>query len=319
MKRIAVVTSGGDAPGMNAGIRAVVRTAIFYGLEVLGIERGYRGMIDGQVQPLTRRSVSGIVNLGGTFLKTARCEEMKRKEGIRRACDTLRKYLIDGVIVIGGDGSLRGAWEIHKASGIPIIGIPASIDNDVAGTDYTIGFDTAVNTALGAIDKIRDTATSHERVFIIEVMGRNRGFLALHVGLAAGAEFILIPEIEYNLDSISRELKEAYMKGKKSSIIVMAEGAGDSSKIVKEIARKTGFDVRLSTLGYIQRGGTPTAFSRYLASIFGSEAVKLLLKGRGGLMVGIENGKITTHNLTYAWKYKALDRSIYRLSSILAT
>lgn len=319
MKRIAVVTSGGDAPGMNACIRAVARTAIFQGLEVLGVERGYKGLIEGEVEALTRRSVSGIINLGGTILKTARCEEMRTKEGIRKAAQTLIENRIDGVVVVGGDGSLRGAWELFKASGIPIIGIPASIDNDVAGTDYTIGFDTAVNTALDAIDKIRDTATSHERVFIIEVMGRNRGFLALHVGLAAGAEFILVPEIEYSLDEISRELKEAREKGKRSSIIVMAEGAGSSPKIAREIARKTGFDIRLSTLGYIQRGGTPTAFSRYLASIFGSEAVKLLLKGKGGLMVGIENGEITTHKLTYAWKRKPLDRRLYRLSNLLAT
>ncbi|MBO3803649.1 MAG: 6-phosphofructokinase [Candidatus Brockarchaeota archaeon] len=320
MKRIAVVTSGGDAPGMNAAIRAVVRTALFHGLEVLGVERGYKGLIEGQVDELTRRSVSGIVNLGGTVLKTARCERMKAREGVAKAVETLRKNGIEGVVIIGGDGSLRGAWKLYKASGIPVIGIPASIDNDVAGTDYTIGFDTAANTALEAIDKIRDTATSHERVFIIEVMGRNRGFLALQVGLAAGAEFILVPEIRYSLGKICRELEEARKKGKRSSIIVMAEGAGDSSEVAREIARRTGYEVRVSTLGYVQRGGPPTAFSRHLASVFGHEAVRLLIKGRGGLMVGMERGRVVAHRLDYAWRgRKKLDRKLYRLNAILAT
>lgn len=320
MKRIAVVTSGGDAPGMNTAIRAVVRTAIFHGLEIMGIERGYKGLIDGQVHPLTRHSVSGIVNLGGTFLKTVRCEEMRTKGGIEMATKTLRENHIDGVIVIGGDGSLRGAWDLYRASGIPIIGIPASIDNDVAGTDYTIGFDTAVNTAVAAIDKIRDTATSHERVFIIEVMGRDRGFLALQVGLASGTEFILVPEIKYDIIDICRELKEARKKGKRSSIIVMAEGAGNSSQIARTIAQKTGYDVRLSVLGYIQRGGTPTAYSRHLANLFGTEAVRLLLKGKGGLMVGMEGGRLTTHKLEHAWKkMKHLDRRLYNLNAMLAT
>jgi len=320
MKRIAVVTSGGDAPGMNTAIRAVVRTAIFHGLEIMGVERGYRGLIDGQIHPLTRHSVSGIVNLGGTFLKTVRCEEMRTREGIERAVRTLRENRIEGIVIIGGDGSLRGAWALYKASGIPVIGIPASIDNDVAGTDYTIGFDTAVNTALEAIDKIRDTATSHERVFIIEVMGRDRGFLALQVGLASGAEFILVPEIKNDIVGICRELKEARKKGKRSSIMVMAEGAGNSSSLAQTIARRTGYDVRLSTLGYIQRGGTPTAQSRYLANLFGARAVRLLLSGKGGLMVGMEGGRLTSHNLEYAWKKrKYLDRSLYRLNAMLAT
>lgn len=320
MKRIAVLTSGGDAPGMNTTIRAVVRTAIFHGLEVLGIERGYKGLIEGQVVALDRRSVSGIINVGGTILKTARCPEMRTKVGIRRAVATLRNNFIEGVVVIGGDGSLRGGWDLHRASGIPVVGIPASIDNDVSGTDYTVGWDTAVNTALDAIDKIRDTATSHERVFIIEVMGRDRGFLALQVGLGSGAEFIFVPEIRYDLKKVCDELNEAHKKGKRSSIIVMAEGAGNSSDIAQTIARRTGYEVRLSILGYVQRGGTPTAFSRYLASVFGAEAVKLLLKGKGGSMVGMEGGKITTHKLTYAWgKRKSLDCQLYRLNAILAT
>jgi len=320
MKRIAVLTSGGDAPGMNAAIRAVVRTAIFYGLETFEVERGYKGLIEGQVHPLNRRSVSGIVNLGGTILKTARCDEMYTRRGVRRAAKTLRDNHIDGAVIIGGDGSIRGAWELYRASGIPIIGIPASIDNDVAGTDYTIGWDTAANTALAAIDKIRDTATSHERVFIIEVMGRDRGFLALQVGLASGAEFIFVPEIRYSLGKVCRELREARKKGKRSSIIVMAEGAGNSSEIAQTIARRTGYDVRLSILGYIQRGGSPTAFSRYLASVFGYEAVRLLLRGRGGLMVGMERGRVVTHRLDYAWRRaKKLDDKLYRLNAILAT
>ncbi len=205
MQRIGVVTAGGDAPGMNAAIRSIVRTAIFHGLEVMGIERGYMGLIEGQIRPLSPRSVSGIINLGGTILKTDRCEEMKSIKGIQKAADVLKTHGIEGLIVIGGDGSFRGASELHRASELPVIGVPATIDNDVAGTDTTIGFDTAVNAALFAIDRIRDTATSHERIFVVEVMGSKHGFLALEVGLAGGAEFILVPEIEYNLRDIGKK------------------------------------------------------------------------------------------------------------------
>jgi 6-phosphofructokinase 1 len=286
MRRIGVVTAGGDAPGMNAAIRSVVRTAIFHGLEVIGIERGYAGLIEGQIRPLGARSVSGIINLGGTILRTARCEEIKAQQGLQKVANTLKTNEIEGLIVIGGDGSFRGAGELHQATGLPVVGVPATIDNDVAGTDTTIGFDTAVNTALFAIDRIRDTATSHERVFVVEVMGRKRGFLALEIGLAGGAEFILVPEIEYKVQDICRKLKMgrsegktseiiimAEGEGKTSEIIIMAEGAGNSSNIAEQARRETGCDVRLTVLGHVQRGGSPSARSRILANRFGSYAV----------------------------------------------
>jgi len=319
MRRIGVVTAGGDAPGMNAAIRSVVRSAIHGHLEVIGFERGYAGLITGQTRRMGPRSVSGIINLGGTILKTRRCEEIKTPEGLEKAAETLKKYKIDGLITIGGDGTFRGASQIHEVSGVPIVGIPATIDNDVAGTDTTIGFDTAVNTALSAIDKIRDTATSHERIFVVEVMGRRRGFLALEVGLAGGAEEILVPEIKFDLNVICERLKRARKEGKTSEIIVMAEGAGDSRKIVDCIAKTTGYEVRLTVLGHIQRGGCPTAFSRRLACQFGNEAVQLLLNGAEKKMVGIRNGKIISVDLEYAWKEKKeLDLRLYKLAKILS-
>jgi len=320
MKRIGVVTAGGDAPGMNAAIRSIVRSAIYNGLEVVGFERGYAGLIEGQARHMGPRSVSGIINLGGTILKTLRCKEMKTPEGIEKAVETLNNKGVEGLITIGGDGTFRGASELYKASGIPIIGVPATIDNDVAGTDTTIGFDTAVNTALSAIDKIRDTATSHERIFVVEVMGRNRGFLALEVGLAGGAEIILVPEIKFNLDKICERLKTAHKRGKTSEIIVMAEGAGDSHEVMKYIAKKTGYPVRLTVLGYIQRGGIPTARSRALACEFGHHAVELLLRGEKKRMVGIKGGKIVSVDLDYSWKErKELDLNHYRLAEILSS
>ena len=319
MQRIGVVTAGGDAPGMNVAIRSIVRTAIFQGLEVMGIERGYMGLIEGQTRPLSPRSVSGIINLGGTILKTARCEEMKSSRGIQKAADVLKTHGIEGLIVIGGDGSFRGASELHRASELPVIGVPATIDNDVAGTDTTIGFDTAVNAALFAIDRIRDTATSHERIFIVEVMGNKRGFLALEVGLAGGAEIILVPEIKYNLQDICKKLKQGREKGKTSEIIVMAEGAGNSSFIVDQIRKETEYEVRLTVLGYIQRGGPPTARSRILANQFGAYAVELLLKGTEKRMVGIKGRKIISVDLDHSWKgRKELDARLYRLAEILS-
>ncbi|MEM2567925.1 MAG: 6-phosphofructokinase [Conexivisphaerales archaeon] len=319
MEKIGVITAGGDAPGMNAAIRSIVRTAIFHGLKVVGVERGYAGLIKGKIRSLDARSVSGIINLGGTMLKTARCEKIKTEEGIRKAADTLKSNKIDGLIVIGGDGSFRGAGEIYKASGIPVVGVPATIDNDVAGTDTTIGFDTAVNTALFTIDRIRDTATSHERVFLVEVMGRKRGFLALAVGFAEGAEFILIPEIKFDIEAICKKLKQGRKKGKTSEIIVMAEGAGDSSQIVKEIKERTRYDVRLTVLGHALRGGPPTAQSRVLANQFGAYAVELLLRGTKKRMVGIKGGKIISVDLEYSWqKTKEIDEKLYRLAEILS-
>ena len=320
MQRIGVVTAGGDAPGMNAAIRSIVRTAIFHGMEVMGFERGYMGLIEGQTRQLSSRSVSGIINLGGTILKTARCEEMKSSRGVQKAADFLKTHGIEGLIVIGGDGSFRGTSKLHRASGLPMIGVPATIDNDVAGTDTTIGFDTAVNAALFAVDRIRDTATSHERIFVVEVMGSKRGFLALEVGLAVGAEFILVPEIEYNLQDICKKLKQGREKGKTSEIIIVAEGAGNSSSIVDQIRKETECEVRLTILGYIQRGGPPTACSRILANQFGAYAVELLRKGAEKRMVGIKGRKIISVDLDYSWKgRKELDTRLYRLAEILST
>ena len=319
IRRIGVVTAGGDAPGMNAAIRAIVRSAIYSGLEVIGIERGYAGLLEGRYRFLDRRSVSGIINLGGTILRTIRCEEIKTDEGIERAAEFLKSIRIDGLITIGGDGTFRGASRLYRASGIPMIGVPATIDNDVAGTDTTIGFDTAVNTALDAIDKIRDTATSHERIFIVEVMGRRRGFLALEVGLAGGAEIILIPEIKVDLEKVCDRIKRDREEGKVSEIIVMAEGAGDSRQITEYIAKETGQNTRLAVLGHIQRGGVPTARSRTLACEFGYKAVELLLTGESKRMVGIRGSEITSVDLDYSWMTeKEINLSRYRLAEILS-
>ena len=319
IRRIGVVTAGGDAPGMNAAIRAIVRSAIYSGLEVIGIERGYAGLLEGRYRFLDRRSVSGIINLGGTILRTIRCEEIKTDEGIERAAEFLKSIRIDGLITIGGDGTFRGASRLYRASGISMIGVPATIDNDVAGTDTTIGFDTAVNTALDAIDKIRDTATSHERIFIVEVMGRRRGFLALEVGLAGGAEIILIPEIKVDLEKVCDRIKRDREEGKVSEIIVMAEGAGDSRQITEYIAKETGQNTRLAVLGHIQRGGVPTARSRTLACEFGYKAVELLLTGESKRMVGIRGSEITSVDLDYSWMTeKEINLSRYRLAEILS-
>jgi len=319
MKRIGVVTAGGDAPGMNAAIRAIVRSAVYNGLEVIGIERGYAGLLEGEYRILDRRSVSGIINLGGTILRTIRCKEIKTDEGIEKAAEFLKEIRIEGLIAIGGDGTFRGASRLYRASGIPMIGVPATIDNDVSGTDTTIGFDTAVNTALNAIDKIRDTATSHERIFIVEVMGRYRGFLALEVGLAGGAEIILIPEIKLDLNKICERIKRDREEGKISEIIVMAEGAGDSRLVTEHIANETGYNVRLAVLGHIQRGGAPTARSRILACEFGHKAVELLLTGERKRMVGIRGNEITSVDLDYSWMVeKKIDLNRYRLAEILS-
>ncbi len=319
MKKVGVVTAGGDAPGMNAAIRSVVRSAIHNGLEVTGFERGYSGLIDGQSRQMGARSVSGIINLGGTILKTVRCESMKTSEGLEKAAEALKAKGVEGLITIGGDGTFRGGSRLQRVSGIPVVGIPATIDNDVSGTDTTIGFDTAVNTALSAIDRIRDTATSHERIFVVEVMGRKRGFLALEVGLAGGAEIILVPEIEADLDGICERLKGARKEGKTSEIIVIAEGAGDSREVAEYLSEKTGHQVRLTVLGYIQRGGAPTACSRALACEFGHHAVELLLQGEERTMVCISGGKIGSVDLDYSWEVeKELDLRRYRLAEILS-
>ncbi|MEM3627637.1 MAG: ATP-dependent 6-phosphofructokinase [Candidatus Bathyarchaeia archaeon] len=320
MKKIGLVTSGGDAPGMNAAIRAAVRLAHQRDLEVLGFERGWEGLIKGMFRPLTPRSVGGIIQLGGTILLTSRCSEFRRSEGIKKAAETLALNNVDGLIVIGGNGSFRGALELSRETDTQIIGVPATIDNDVYGTDETIGFDTAVNTAVAEIDKIRDTAISHERIFIVEVMGRTRGFLASTVGLTVGAEIILVPEVNYNKEEIFAVLKENSAKGKRSGIIVAAEGIGDTRKLAREIEENTGSEVRISIVGYAQRGGSPTARSRLLASLFAEKAVELLLNGMGNRIVGLQNGKITSISLEESCKTeKPLDLSLLKLAKALAT
>ena len=304
---------------MNAAIRAIVRHAISSNLEVVGIERGYTGLIMEQIIPLNLRSVGSIIHHGGTFLMTSRCPEFKTPEGIRKAAEVLKSNNIDGLIVIGGDGSFKGAVELSKVSGIPVIGVPATIDNDVAETDETIGFDTAVNTAVSAIDRIRDTALSYERVFVVEVMGRDRGFLALEVGFAAGAGVILVPEIRFELNEVCERLLSYEERGKATTIIVAAEGIGDTSAVVECIEKNTPFEARLTKLGYIQRGGSPTARSRRLASLFGIRAVELLLSGAKRNMVGIHGTAIVHRGLEEVTKKrKDLDEKLYELAMELA-
>jgi 6-phosphofructokinase 1 len=320
MKRIGLVTSGGDAPGMNAVIRAITRVAYSQGLEVLGFEKGWEGLLTNRFRRLTRRNVGGILHLGGTILRTSRSPEFKRMEGIRKAAEALALNNVDGLVVIGGDGSLRGALELSKETDALVVGVPATIDNDVFGTDETVGFDSAVNTAVTEIDKIRDTANSHDRIFIVEVMGRKRGFLALTIGLTAGAEIILVPEVEYTLDQIVRTLEKNAAKGKKSGIIVAAEGIGDTHKLLKEIEEKAGVEVRLSVTGYAQRGGHPTARSRLLANLFGNKSVELLMNKQGNSMVALQGGKTTSMELEKTCETeKPLDVSLLQLAETLST
>jgi 6-phosphofructokinase 1 len=320
MKRIAVVTSGGDAPGMNAAIRGVVRIACSKNFQVLGFRRGWEGLITNAFTQLTPRSVGGILELGGTVLHTSRCPEFEKKEGITKAAETLATNHVDGLVVIGGNGSFKGALKLSAYTDTLIVGIPASIDNDVFGTDETIGFDTAANTAVAEIDKIRDTAVSHERVFMIEVMGRERGFLALEVGLTVGAELILVPEVKYRDEHLYETVRGNMAKGKKSGLIVAAEGVGDTRHLAGEIQRNTMAEVRLSIIGYAQRGGNPTARSRLLASLFAHKAVQLLLQKDGGRVVGLQDGRIRSVRLQKSCNTnKALDLSLLRLANLLAT
>lgn len=313
-KRIAVVTPGGDAPGMNAAVRAVVRTALREGCEVLGVHRGYAGLMEGDFELLESKSVSGIVNRGGTVLHTVRCEAFKRKAAQKAAFEHLKDAKVEGLVVIGGNGSYGGALSLHQLSKLPIVGIPATIDNDVPGTDVSIGFDTAVNTALDAIDKIRDTAFSHERVFVIEVMGRKRGFLALEVGIAGGASFVLIPEIRYSLDRMARKILKDHARGKSSTIIVVAEGAGRAEQVGRELQNRTGLETRVTVLGHIQRGGNPTAQSRVYGSLLGSEAVKTLLETKECLQVGIRSGVPVVSTIAEVMqKPKKIDQKLYQL------
>lgn len=321
MKRIGVFTSGGDAPGMNAAIRAVVRQAYALGLEVIGIRRGYAGMILGEMVPLGVRDVANILQRGGTILLTARSQEFMGEEGRANAAEKLRQAGIEGLVAIGGDGTFRGAMRLMEEHRIPVVGLPGTIDNDLYGTDYTIGFDTAVNTALEAIDRIRDTAASHERVFFIEVMGRDAGFIALDVGLAGGAEVIAVPEEPVDPKRIAEGLLESQRRGKTSSIVVVAEGAypGGAAGLLAAIREHVPMEARVTVLGHIQRGGSPTAKDRILASRLGAAAVETLAAGTSGVMVGEVAGEVKLTPLREAVERKKdIHRGLLRLSQVLA-
>lgn len=317
-QRIGVLTSGGDAPGMNAAIRAVVRKGLFHGLDVVGIRRGFAGLIAGDFVPLERGSVADIIHRGGTMLRTARSEEFKTAAGQRQAIGHLQAAGIDGLVVIGGDGSLRGAQALTE-QGVPTVGIPGTIDNDIAGTELTIGFDTAVNTAVSAIDRIRDTATSHDRTYVIEVMGRLSGHIALAAGLAAGAESILVPEATLSKQDICERLQRGHQRGKLHSIIVVCEGAGSGMEIGEFVRACTGFETRVTVLGHIQRGGSPTAQDRILASQMGAMAVDLLSAGESGVVVAWQRGGLTYLPITEALtRPQTLDQQSLELADILS-
>lgn len=318
MKKIGVLTSGGDSPGMNAAIRAVVRSAIYNGLEVYGIYYGYEGLMNGNIKKMELGSVGDIIHRGGTVLHTARCEAFKEREGQKKAIQQLNDAEIEGLVVIGGDGSYRGAEALSNLQ-FPTIAVPATIDNDIPGTDFTIGFDTSLNTIIQAIDKIRDTATSHERTYVIEVMGRSAGDLALWSGLAAGAESIIIPESNDTTEQLVERLHRGLKRGKKHSIIVVAEGVGSGFDIAANIEKETGEETRVTVLGHIQRGGSPTGVDRVLASRLGAKAVSLLLKGDKGLATGIHRNEIVYHSISDVFaREPVIDLSVYNLSKQLS-
>ncbi len=324
INRIAVLTSGGDSPGMNAALRAVVRAASYYKIECFGVYRGYQGLIEGDFLKMDARSVHHIIQKGGTVLKSARSKEFRTIEGRKKAYDSVVKEKIDALVIIGGDGTFTGGMIFQKEFNFPVIGIPGTIDNDIFGTDFTIGYDTALNTAIEVIDKIRDTASSHNRLFFIEVMGRDAGFIALNSGLGAGAEEILIPEEDLGLDRLLNSLEHSRRSGKSSSIVVVAEG-DKSGKNVYELASYVEenlpqYEVRVSVLGHMQRGGSPSCFDRVLASRMGVKAVELLLDGKSNLMVGINNNQMVTVELENAIKeHHSINKEILRISEILTT
>ena len=318
MKTIGVLTSGGDAPGMNAAIRAVVRTAIYNNLKVLGIRRGYNGLISGDIEAMDITSVGDIIQRGGTILNTARSDLFKTEEGLKRAVNVIEVFGIDGLVIIGGDGSFRGAMTLC-AQGIPTVGIPGTIDNDISCTELTIGFDTALNTILDAIKKIRDTVRSHERTNIIEVMGRHAGDIAIHTALAGGAEGILIPEMPLHLDALCKRVIQGRNRGKSSSIIILAEGAGKAMELEKIIEEKTGMETRATVLGYIQRGGSPSAADIILASRMGAHAVKLLVQGIGNRVVSIRGNRIVDDDIGEALAMPhTFNEELYDLARILS-
>jgi 6-phosphofructokinase 1 len=322
MKSIAVFTSGGDAPGMNACVRSVVRNALYLGIDVYGVKYGYNGMIEGDIYKMKSYSVSNIIQRGGTILKSARSKAFMTPEGRKKAFEQLQKRGIEGLVAIGGDGTFTGANLFYEEYGIPVIGAPGTIDNDLFGSDYTIGFDTAVNTALSAIDSIRDTANSHDRVFFIEVMGRNSGYIAIQCGIGGGAEMVMVPETATTVDDVIHNLKEGRDKDKTSSIIVVAEGEvhGNAHEIAdKVLSELPELDIRVSTLGHVQRGGTPTAFDRILASRLGMAAVEGLVNGKKGMMVGIVDNQIQYTSFKIAIsKSKPIDEDMLRMVKILS-
>ncbi|GKU26839.1 6-phosphofructokinase [Clostridium folliculivorans] len=318
MKKIAVLTSGGDAPGMNAAVRAVVRMALHNGLEVMGIKRGYAGLINGELFKMDRSSVSDIIQRGGTILRTARCEEFKQEEGRKKAANILKAYGVDALVVVGGDGSFTGAKLISKL-GVKTIGLPGTIDNDLAYTDYTIGFDTALNTVIDAVNKLRDTSTSHERVSVVEVMGRHCGDLALYAGLAGGAEAIVVPEKGFDKDELCKTILEGKAKGKMHNLILLAEGVGGADELAKHIEEVTSLETRATILGHIQRGGSPSASDIVLASRMGARAVELLLEGKTCRVVGIKNNEIMDMDIDEALAMeRKFDNELYDIAAALS-
>ena len=319
IKTIGVLTSGGDAPGMNAAIRAVVRKAIGNGVSVKGIRRGYQGLLDEEIIDMEKSSVSDIIQRGGTILGTARCSEMRTAEGQKKAADICRKHGIDGIVIIGGDGSYRGAEKLAQ-NGINTIGLPGTIDLDIACTDYTIGFDTAINTAMEAIDKIRDTSSSHERCSIVEVMGRNAGYIALYCGVANGAEDILLPEkYDYNEQALIDNIIASRKRGKTHHLIINAEGIGHSTSMAKRIEAATGIETRATILGYMQRGGTPTCKDRYYASMMGAYAADILCAGKSNRVVAHQHGEVVDYDIEEALAMqKGIDEYQYQVAKILS-
>ncbi|MDD4960987.1 MAG: 6-phosphofructokinase [Candidatus Marinimicrobia bacterium] len=319
---IGVLTSGGDAPGMNAAIRAVVRAAIYHQCRIFGIRCGYKGLIDDQIEEMFSPSVSNVIQTGGTLLKSARCPEFRQKEGRHKAWENLKKHGIEGLVAIGGDGTFRGAQELSQEYGMPVIGIPATIDNDISGTEYTIGYDTALNTIVEAVDKIRDTASAHNRLFFIEVMGRDAGFLTLRGGIASGAEAVMIPELQNDEEKLRNFLESSYKKAKTSSIVLVAEGdeVGGALRLAEKVQKEyPEYDVRVTILGHIQRGGSPSAFDRVSASRMGVSAVEALLRGEKNVMVGLINGQIALTPLLKSVKEKKqLNRQLLELLDILS-
>ena len=321
IKRIAVLTSGGDAPGMNAAIRAVTRCALAQDWDVLGVRRGYAGLVEGDVEPLTGRSVSNIMQRGGTILGSARCPEFETEDTRREALNRLQQNRVDALVVIGGNGSQAGALALAQM-GVPVVGVASTIDNDLAGSEVTIGVDTALNIALEAIDRLKTTASSHQRAFLIEVMGRKCGYLALMAGIAGGAEIVIIPERETSPEEIAGRLRTAYERGKKHALAVVAEGAHYNAEGLnawfREHSERTGFDLRTTTLGHVQRGGTPTAFDRLLATRLGARAVAALARGEHGVLVGLNQGQVTTTPLIQVvGVQKMIDPELFRLASVL--